>query len=78
MDKKTGTIITIVLAVLTLCCSLACCVGGVYTFIAGEDDLDVPPAAGIPGVCLAVLVWIVPVVVGIILLRGKDDGGDIG
>ena len=77
MDKKTGTIITIVLAVLTLCCSLACCGSGIYTLILGEDEFDVPPAAGIPGICLAVLVWIVPVVVGIILLRNKDDGGDI-
>jgi len=33
MTKQAGTIITIVVAVLTLCCSMSCCASGIYTVV---------------------------------------------
>ena len=79
MDKKTGTIITIVVAVLTLCCSLACCGGGIATltgngtYTMGTDSGNLPTWAGIPGICLAILVWAVPVLLWVFLVRNAED-----
>jgi hypothetical protein len=80
MDKKTGTIITIVVAVLTLCCSLACCIGGIGTltgygtYTVGTDTGNLPTWAGIPGICLAILVWAVPILLWVFLVRNAEDG----
>jgi hypothetical protein len=39
MDKRTGTIITIVLAVIFGCCALFSCIGGVATLLGGDNDI---------------------------------------
>jgi uncharacterized membrane protein len=80
MDKKTGTIITIVVAVLTLCCSVTCCGFGIYTIVDEGYTLgiDSPYAVGIPGICLAILAWIVPVLLWVFLVRNKEDGAEGG
>jgi len=47
MNKRTGTTLTIVVAVLTPCCSMACCTDGIYTAASGGqwvDELDLPKA----------------------------------
>lgn len=72
MTKQTGIIITVVVAVLTLCCSVSCCGAGIYIFAAGED-LDVSPALGLLGVCPAFLVWVVPLLVWFFLVLGEED-----
>jgi hypothetical protein len=83
MSKQTGIIVTVIVALLTLCCSCAVCgIGGLI--VTGEtewsQDLDIPyageiePIYGGPVICLGLLVWVVPVVVGIIVAR-KGDGG---
>jgi hypothetical protein len=83
MTKQTGTIITIVVAVLTLCCSLSCCGGGIATLAGGGtmtfggETTDLPPTAGIPGICLGLLVWVVPVLLWVFLVRGKEEEGAI-
>ncbi len=77
MTKQAGTIITIVVAVLTLCCSMSCCASGIYTVVDNGQTLDLggvnPYAAGIPIVCLGILVWVVPVLLWLFLVRGKED-----
>ena len=82
MTKQTGTIITIVVAVLTLCCSAFCCLSGGVTLLGGGEwstDLGTPetgqiePLYGIPIICLGVLVWIVPLLLWLFLVRGKDE-----
>jgi hypothetical protein len=77
MTKQTGMIITIVVAVLALCCSVTCCPLGIYTLVEGEYvfDLDAPinSIAGFSSICLGVLVWAVPLLLWIFLVRGKDD-----
>lgn len=80
MDKKTGTIITIVVAVLTLCCSLGCCGGGIATlagggsYSLGTESGQLPTWAGIPGICLGILVWVVPILLWVFLVRNAEDG----
>lgn len=79
MDKKTGTIITIVVAVLTLCCSVTCCGLGLYTIVDEGYAFGVeasPYAVGIPGICLAILAWIVPVLLWVFLVRNKEDDAE--
>jgi hypothetical protein len=82
MSKQTGTIITIVVAVLTLCCSSSCCLfGGVTLLGAGEwsTDLGVPqagqiePVYGVPIICLGILLWVVPLLLWLFLVRGKEN-----
>jgi hypothetical protein len=78
MDKITGTTITIIVAVLTLCCSAACCASGIYTTASGGQWSDVLNTYvewyyGLPVICLGILVWLVPVLLWIFLVRGKTD-----
>lgn len=73
MTKQTGTILTIVVAVLTLCCSTTCCASGIYTLVDNQRTLDIDPYAGIPVICLGVLVWVVPLLLWLFLVRGKED-----
>ena len=76
MTKQTGTIITIVVAVLTFCCSASCCVSGIIPAAGGGQwvgDVYVEPYLGIPLICLGLLVWVVPLLLWIFLVRGKED-----
>lgn len=82
MSKQTGMIITIVVAVLTLCCSSACCLFGGITSLGGGEwstEFGVPetgqiePIYGVPIICLGVLVWVVPLLLWLFLVRGKEN-----
>jgi hypothetical protein len=79
MTRQTGLIITIVVAVLTLCPSFFCCVFGVTTLAgAGTYELgagsgELPAWVGLPIVILALLVWLVPAASWFFLVRGKTD-----
>lgn len=81
MTKRTGTIITIVVAVLTLCCSASCCLfGGLFatgqgewtTDVGGLDTGQIDPVFGIPLICLGILAWVVPVLLWVFLVRRKN------
>ncbi len=82
MSKQTSIIITIVVAVLTLCCSSCCCLfGGITLFGGGEwsTALGVPetgqiePLYGIPIICMGILLWVVPLLLWLFLVRGKEN-----
>ncbi len=84
MSKQTGTIITIVVAALTLlCCTLPLIAGGIAVFAgAGEwssefgpstQTGEIAPAYGIAPCCLSILVLIIPVLLWVFLVRGKED-----
>jgi hypothetical protein len=84
MTKQTGMTVTIVVGVLTLlCCTLPMCVGGIIIFAGlGEWSADfgpssqsgaIPPAYGIAPCCLSILVLIVPLLLWLFLVRGKED-----
>ena len=84
MTKQTGMTVTIVVGVLTLlCCTLPMCVAGVMIFTGlGEWSTEfgpasqsgaIPPAYGIAPCCLSILVLIVPLLLWLFLVRGKED-----
>ena len=76
MSKQTGMIITIIVAVLTLCCSMTCCASGVYHAATGGqpfDDTYIEWYAGIPIICLGILIWVVPLLLWLFLVRGKEN-----
>ena len=75
MTKQTGTIITIVVAVLTLCCSMTCCAGGILIAVDRGRMFDtyIESFWGIPACCLSILVLIVPLLLWLFLVRGKDN-----
>ena len=78
MTKQTGTIITIVLAVVVACPSIFCCLFGALT-AAGQGNFtgisdqtsQIPPAVGVGLICLSLIGLLVPVVAWLLLVRGK-------
>jgi TRAP-type C4-dicarboxylate transport system permease small subunit len=79
MTKQTGTIITIVLAALTLlCCTAPLCSAGVALFAGAGENLDptwdIPQGVGTAPCCLSILVLVVPLLSWLFLVRGKEDG----
>jgi TRAP-type C4-dicarboxylate transport system permease small subunit len=84
MTKQTGTIITVVVAALTLlCCTAPLCVGSIMIFAELGDwsttlgpnvqTGDIPPAYGIAPCCLSILALVVPLLCWLFLVRGKSD-----
>ena len=83
MTKQTGTIITIVLAVIFGCCGLITCSSGVIA-LAGLGTWDttdfsgvtrtgqIPPVYGLPIICLGIVFVAIPVVSYFLWVRGKN------
>ena len=85
MSKQTGTVITIVVGVLTLlCCTIPLCIGGIVIFAGlgewsaefgpGAETGNIPPAYGIAPCCLSILLSVVPLLLWLFLVRGKENG----
>ena len=85
MSKQTGTVITIVVGVLTLlCCTIPLCIGGIVIFAGlgewsaefgpGAETGNIPPAYGIAPCCLSILLLVVPLLLWLFLVRGKENG----
>jgi hypothetical protein len=80
MDKKTGTIITAVVGVIALlCCTIPLCLLGISFFaeVDWEDftglDVDyIPPGWGTLPCCISILVLIVPLLLWVLMVRGKN------
>ncbi len=79
MTKQNGTIITIVVAAITLlCCTAPLCSWGISFFTELVDWTDiigsnVPTAIGIVPCCLSILVLVVPLLCWLFLVRGKGE-----
>jgi len=84
MTKQTGTIITIVVGILTLlCCMIPLCIWGIMILVGlGTWNTEFGPSAqtgtipstyGIAPCCLSILVLIVPLLLWFFLVRGKDN-----
>jgi hypothetical protein len=88
MSKQTGIIITIVVGALTfLCCTIPLSIGGILIFVGqewssevgpGPQAGEIPPAYGIAPCCLSILVLVVPLLLWLFLVRGKENGADEG
>lgn len=84
MTKQTGTIVTVVVGVLVfLCCTIPLCIGGVMIFSGqGTWNTDfgpsaqtgaIPTAYGFAPCCLSILVLVVPLLLWVFLVRGKEN-----
>ncbi|TET51741.1 MAG: hypothetical protein E3J64_06365 [Anaerolineales bacterium] len=82
MSKQAGTIVTVVVALLTLCCSASICsIGGLVATGNAQwySNLDLPyqgeiePLWGIPILLLGLLIWVVPILVGVFMRRKGVD-----
>ncbi len=82
MDRQTGMIITVIVAVLTLCCSVLCCTTGLLIALNEQLELywDIEPGVGVAPCCLSILVWVIPVLLWFFLVRGKNGAveSDLG
>jgi len=83
MTKQTGTIITIAAGVLAfLCCTIPLCLLGIAIFaelIPWSSDVTsqtgpIEAAWGIAPCCLSILVLVVPLLLWVFLVRGKENG----
>ena len=83
MSKQTRIIITVVVALLTLCCSsIICSVGGMIAFGSVDwwEDLGVYTGGeidhfyGVPVICLGLLIWVIPVVLAVFVARRSKVG----
>ena len=84
MTKQTGTVITVVVGVLVLlCCTIPMCIGGFMIF-AGQGTWNtefgpsaqtgaIPTAYGLGPCCLSILVLVVPLLLWLFLVRGKEN-----
>ena len=78
-NKNTGIIATIATVVLCGCPGLFLCLfGAVSAAGAGTFDLNgqgggIPPAVGIALVCVSLILILIPVVVGVVMLRKKPE-----
>lgn len=75
MDKKTGTVITIVGAVVAMCLCLGCVGTGIGLSLSTDDNTFQP--LGLILLCPALLIWALPVLLWVFLVRGKEDGLDV-
>ncbi len=66
MSGKTSTWLLILSVLIALCLSMSCCTTGFAslagggTYQIGAQTGQMPPAAGIPFICLGGLVWVLP------------------
>jgi hypothetical protein len=70
MDKRTGTIITIVGGVVALCLCLGCVGGGIGWSASGDEFQPL----GLILLCPALLTWALPILLWVFLVRDKEDG----
>ena len=79
MNRNTSIIITVVVSLICVCCSLFMCImgfGGVTgngTYSAGGVEQPMPPTAGFVFLCLSIIAIIVPIATGFFLLRKKPE-----
>jgi hypothetical protein len=60
MEKRSGLTGTIIVSLLTLCCSTLCCATGIYAVADQGRTAVMGSSAGIPMILVGLVVWIVP------------------
>lgn len=84
MTKQNGTIITIVVAIITfLCCTGPLCSAGAMIFAdlgtwnsefgSYSDTGTIPQSYGVAPCCLSILVLVAPLLCWLFLVRGKEN-----
>jgi hypothetical protein len=78
MENRSRLNGTVLVSVLTLCCSTICCATGIYAVADQGQTIVLGPAAGVPMILLGVLVWIVPPLAWVTLMGDRKEGTDEG
>lgn len=76
MEELSGLRGTIVVSLVTLCCSTVCCATGIYAVADQGRTVHLDPNSGIPMVLLGVLVWIVPPLLWSMVTGESTENGD--
>lgn len=74
MERHSGVRSTVLVSLLTLCCSTVCCAMGIYAVADQGRTVSFGSATAIPMILLGVLVWIVPPLLWSIV--AEDNEGD--
>lgn len=69
-EKRSGLTGTVIVSVLTLCCSTVCCASGIYAVADQGRTVVIGSTAGVPMILLGIAVWIVP---PLVWLRAVED-----
>lgn len=73
MEKQSGVTGTIVVSLLTLCCSTICCAMGIYAVADQGRTVQISSTAGVPMIFLGLLVWVVPPLVWSLLKEDNEE-----
>ena len=76
MEKQSGVTGTVVVSLLTLCCSTVCCALGIYAVADQGRTVHISSAAAVPMILLGVLVWIVPPLLWSVGLEEHEESID--
>ncbi len=76
MKKQSGVTGTVVVSVLTLCCSTVCSAMGIYAVADQGRTVHIGPAAAIPMILLGILVWIVPPLLWSVAVEDNEEEVD--
>jgi len=76
MEKRSKVTGTVVVSVLTLCCSTICCAMGIYAVADQGRTVSIGPATAIPMILLGLLVWTVPPVLWSAVVEDSEEGLD--
>jgi predicted phage tail protein len=73
MEKRFGLSRTVVVLVLTLCCSTVFCATGIYALADEGRTVVIGSTAGIPMILLGVAAWIVPPLFWFRMVEDNED-----
>ena len=76
MEKRVGLTGTIVVSLLTLCCSTVCCATGIYAFADQGRTVAIGPTTAVPMILVGVLVWIVPPLLWSVVVEDREEETD--
>ena len=76
MERQSKVTGTVVVSLLTLCCSTVCCAMGIYAVADRGRTVAIGTTAAVPMILLGVLVWIVPPLIWSILVEESEEGTD--
>jgi hypothetical protein len=73
MEKRSGVTGTVVVSLLTLCCSTICCAAGIYALADQGRTMHLGPIAGTPMILFGILVWTVPPLISLRIVEESEE-----
>ena len=73
MEKQSGVRGTLVVSLLTLCCSTVCSAMGIYAVADQGRTVQISSTAAVPMIFLGLLVWVVPPLVWSFIREDSEE-----